>query len=217
MKHNRPVNPLKTLVIAALGFDEKFIVRCITRNDPTNIDKVVLFQPSTGDDYSRRRSEEAWKNLKKVVEEYMGIRIEKRQVNPTIIIDVIGEVRRLITSWSGDRIVICGGSGMRALAIALVAATFTLPLEDRNKVVIDIDLESSDKYVRIRPSDVDRLKLTSREEQVLEAVARLGEASVADISRDTGLSKPTVSRIAKRLAEWGYLERVGKGVYKMRL
>ena len=217
MEHDRLVDPLKTLVIAALGFDEKSIVRCITRNDPTSIDKVVLFQPSTGDEYSRKRLEEAWNNLRKVIEEYAGIRIEKRQVNPTIIIDVIKEVRRLITSWGGNRIVICGGSGMRALAIALVIATFTLPPEDKNKVVIDIDLESLDKYVRIRLSDVDRLKLTDNEEKVVEAVARLGEASVADISEYTGLPKSTVSRIAKRLAEWGYLERVGKGVYRMRL
>jgi len=205
-----------TLILAALGFDEKFIVRCIMRNNPSEIARVILFQPLSRDNYSERRSQQAWNNVRKVVEEYMGIEVEKHQIDPALMMNVIREARKLIIDWAGKRVIICGGSGMRALAIALVTATFTLPPEDKNKVIIDIDLESSDNYVRIRPGDIDKLRLTPRDEKVLEAVAKLGKASVADISRVTGLSKPTVSRTAKRLAEWGYLERVGKGVYRAR-
>ena len=217
---HRMQNMARATIIATLGFDEKFLVRCVLRvNSTARASKLVLYVARPLDDYSRQRVERAWRELNRILGEYVGVSIIRRDVDPTDFWGIVELARRdIVEALREGMVVVCAGSGMRAVVVALVTAALTLPHDlDYSMIEIQADLESGGVYVSYTVAEaLETRSLEAREYVILETIKRLREASVKDIHKETGIPKSTVSRLAKKLERLGYLEKVGHGIYRLR-
>ena len=210
----------RATILGVLGFDEKFLVRCALRAySALGVFRLVLYVARPRDDYARQRVEKAWSELKKILGDYAGILVERRDVDPMDYWKIVETARSdIVNALKRGKVVICAGSGMRALVTALITAALTLPKGlDPSMVEIQVDLESGEGYISYTAAEaLETTELEARELMILETIKRLGEASVKDIHAETQIPKSTISRIAKKLERMGYLQRVGHGVYKLK-
>jgi len=210
-------------VVGVLGFEEKFLARCMMRvHGGGGLSRVVLFVPSPSDDYSSRRSEEAFRALKKLAEEYMGAAVERVVVDPADFWGCVSRARSLIMSIldSGvEKVFLCIASGMRALVAALIVAALTLPRDyDLERVVVQGDLESGTGMVEFAVSQVRSLaELTSTEERVLKLLSEVGELRLSDVARRLELPKSTVWRTLVSLERKGLVEKLPQGLYRAKV
>jgi CRISPR locus-related DNA-binding protein len=205
-------------VIGVLGFDEKFLVRCVLRaSSGYRVCRVVVLLPKPLDEYSMVRSEDAWGRVQRILADYAGITIEKIVANPTEFWSIVSTSRKIISEMLGrGKAIVCFSGGMRVLGTALVVAALTLPEAwEQSAIEVCIEHETHAGYTCFTPSQaLAPLKLSQREYQVLKTLQEYGEAGPTLIEKETGLPKTTVWRILRKLEKNDIVQQTQKGRYK---
>lgn len=212
---------MATAVIGALGFEEKFLARCMMRaHGHGGLRSITLFVPTPSDDYSARRTESAFSTLRKLAEEYMGgVRVERVFVDPLDFWGCVSRVRRLVAQLLDEgfeRVVLCIASGMRVLVAALIVGALTLPRGyDLSRVAIEADLESGTGTVVFSAAQVRSLgELSATEERVLRLLSERGSLRLGDIARLLDMPKSTAWRALSNLEKRGLVARRPSGIYE---
>ncbi len=208
------------VVVGVLGFDEKFLARCLMRAyTQGGLEDVTVLVPEPGDEHSRERVEAARESLRRIVEDYMGVRISFASVPRGSLGAAFHKARKAIEEAlsSGRPVLLCLSGGMRYMLLALLAALLSVkpdyPALWESRV--EADLESGEGSVGLPAASLRALaSLEPREVAVLEALWSLGEAGPSAVAAETGLPKSTAYRILEGLARVGLVERLGRGRYR---
>ncbi|MEB3774249.1 MAG: CRISPR-associated CARF protein Csa3 [Desulfurococcales archaeon] len=199
-------------IIATLGFEEKYIVRCTLRYSTRfRIGGVTLYTATPTDEYSEERVSNAFRQAVKVLG-YMGIEPRLERMNPYRYLQNIEDLRRLILEKArSGYVIVCITGGLRIIGATLLSAALLLPSPPPRNVIVSIEHDVEQGYVEAPLEALEKLRsLSGREMLVYEAVKELGEAGPTDISRELGIPKTSAWRILNRLAERGLLVRSGR-------
>ncbi len=206
-------------VIALLGFDEKFLIRCVVRASAKySIEDCLVLVPKPTDEYARVRSGDAWNRASRILGDYVGVKVSRVEVDPSDFWGIVSMARRYIfEKLASGRVVVCFSGGVRAIGTALVLAALTIPgAFEQSAVEVCIEHEAHQGYTCFTPQQaLAPLKLSGREYRVIQTLIELGEAGPAAVSRETGIPKATVWRILRKLCENGIVKEVGGGRYRV--
>jgi CRISPR-associated protein Csa3 len=186
------------ILISAIGFEEKFLVRCFLRRGKNQIHKVILVKPKDGDN---RKTEEAISNLKKILDE-ASVPLEMLEVNPLDFVSAVVTIARKVKSIKRKDFLLNLSSGMRILNLEILSAFMMLGYDAE----IEVELESLNGLVVWRLKDLIPTELDDKEKVILKAI-RDGHYKVRDISSVTKIPLSTVSKKIAELESKGYLER----------
>ncbi len=208
-------------VLGVLGFEEKFIVRCALESRGKAAEaKAILYAPRPRDEFSREKIDGAWSGIKKFLAEYADFKIERKEVNPLDFWGLVGMVKNdIVEALRRGKVVICGGSGMRAPVIAMVVAAMTLPRDSRRDLVeINVHLESGEGSIRFLVSDAFLEEMLAENEfEIIKTISKLGgEAGVKQVSEALGRPKSTVSKLLKKMAMKGTIKHIDPGRYRVK-
>lgn len=212
-------------LLGATGFDERLLLRCALHYaEIYTLRRAVLVHPEPRDELSMRRAEETLRNVRRVLEELMGVSIEVKTVDPRNLMVTVSELRAIIEdSLRRGVVCLCLGSGMRALNVALLVAAVTLPEGyDKGMVRVCIELEGWAERVEMPLSVMLRKPvLDAREQRVLSALKSLGgQGRLSDIHEalrrgQIEYPKSTLRKVLGRLEELGVVRRVRRGYYEL--
>ncbi len=216
MGGGEPAGRPSYVLVGVLGFDEKFLARCLMRVYARGgLRSVSLLVPRPVDNYTARRIGEARASLEKIARDYAGASIEFREVERGSLIQAYMEAKRVIEGalGAGSAVVVCLSGGMRYMLLALLAAALGVPrgyprLEES---IVEVDLESGEGHISI-PLRVLRSMpcLDHDEARVLQALIEAGRATLTELASRTGLAKSTVWNVLQRLVKLGLAEDLGR-------
>lgn len=208
-------------ILALLGFDEKFLARCIMRNFATgNLREVVVLVPEPADEFAAARVSNARQSIERLARDYAGVDVEFIEVVRGSFRDAFLKGREAALRIISRRLSItfCLSGGMRYLLVVLIAVALSLP-RDHPQVResrIEVDIESGEGFVTLPLSALRWVSsLDSNELKVMEALWKLGQAPLTRLVEETGLPRSTVWKALNKLEGGGLVERIGKrGGYK---
>ncbi len=202
-----------SLFLGVLGFDERFLARCLLRVfSGRGLGRVVLFVPEPVDDVGRRRSGEALEYLEGLVRDYIGVELRVVRVGHGDFGGLfLGAWRELARGVSeGLEPVLCLSGGMRYGLLALVAAAVGLGAGG----VAQVDLESGQGFVEVPLAPLRGLAgLSGRELAVLMFLWERPGSRLSDVASGLGLAKSTVYKVLGRLVEAGLVRVEGRRYY----
>ena len=200
-------------IIASLGFEEKYIVRCTLRySSKYRIKSVLLYTSTPTDDYAQKRVEKAFEQAKKILGDYLGIDVGLKTINPYKFLDNVEEIRnQILKQASSERVIICISGGLRLITSALLAAALLIPPPAPSNIEICIEHDVEQGYAATSLKALERLKFMDRRHLLVYNILKeLGDAGVSDVTKLTGLPKTTVWRILNKLADDGLIIRDGR-------
>ncbi|TRM75095.1 CRISPR locus-related DNA-binding protein [Sulfolobus sp. A20-N-F6] len=186
------------ILISAIGFEEKFLVRCFLRNGKNNIDKVILIKPE-GEENPKTR--EAINNFKKLLDE-ASIPLEILEVNQLDLISTIVKISKKILSIKKRDFLLNLSSGMRILNFEILATFLMLGYDAK----VEIEAENLTGVVTFELKEIVNDELDEKEVEIINAI-KGGHKKVRDIAKVTNIPLSTVSKKINNLAEKGYLEK----------
>ncbi|MBS7287540.1 MAG: CRISPR locus-related DNA-binding protein [Candidatus Freyarchaeota archaeon] len=190
------------IIVASLGFEEKFILRAIMRRGLKEGDKIVVIMPEGGD----TRGERALQVISDVVLKLSDgtVEVVKHQVNVRDFYGAVSSIRNLLRELSLEgRLVVNLSGGIRLLIIETLAAVLSLGLQDAE---IEIETEDSSTVAVIPVRALYPLELELVEKQILQQAAEKGEIRLKDLE-GLKLPKATLWRKLARLTQQGLLEK----------
>ncbi|MEB2835658.1 MAG: helix-turn-helix domain-containing protein [Desulfurococcales archaeon] len=207
------------LLVGALGFSEKLLVRCVMRVYATRgLSGVAVLVPSQSDSYSREKISTAMNSLRSIVEGYMGVPVEFREVPRTSFAAAFHETRSILgeAAAAGRAVVLCMSTGMRHMLLAMLAAGLSLTGEAGQEALVEVDLESGEGYFTIPLGALRGLaSLGPLEARILEALWAGEAATLPGLSEALGVPRSTLWRILRRLEAQGLIAKRGpRGGYK---
>ena len=209
----------RACVIGVLGFDEKFLVRCVVRvSSKYDVVECRVLVPKPTDEYAKVKSGDAWIRVSRVLGDYVGLNLHRVEVDPSDFWSIVSLARRYIFEKLHEgKVVVCFSGGVRVLGTALVIAALTVPgAFEQHNVEVCVEHEAHQGHTCFTPSQaLAPLKLTDREFAIIQKLIELNEAGPSTLSRETRIPKATVWRILKKLVEDGIVEEIGKGKYRV--
>ena len=193
------------LGFAVLGFEEKFISRCMIRNYK-DLRKFYLIIPG--------EKTQKLKNAMRVIEsvaEAAGIEIEEIVIEELNMMKIYQKLFIILKNFlEENEILLCLSSGLRGVGISLLlAAIEATRYYSPTRVKISIDWENLSGHEEYRLSDFLSVSaLSSREIEILRILSR-SPMSARKLSIELGMPYATVWRAVKRLEELGYVKRKG--------
>lgn len=186
------------ILISAIGFEEKFLVRCFLRQGKNNIDKVILIKPE-GEENPKTR--EAINNFMKLLDE-ASIPLEILEVNQLDLISTIVKLSKKILSIKKRDFLLNLSSGMRILNFEILATFLMLGYNAK----VEIEAENLTGFVTFDLKEIVNDELDEKEVEIINAI-KGGHKKVRDIAKFTNIPLSTVSKKVNDLAKKGYLEK----------
>ncbi|MEM3906827.1 MAG: CRISPR-associated CARF protein Csa3 [Nitrososphaerota archaeon] len=179
------------LLLATLGFDEKFIIRFLIRHGANREDKIVILFP-TGSQQSEKTTK-ALETIKKVTE----VPIEDLAIDLLNPKKMFRKIERVISSPAYQEVIVFLSGGMRILLLITLLAIF---LSRRLNIQVEIDSEDGDIHLSV-PMAAIFAPPNKRKLLILQGIKN-GQ-TLTEISKNTGFSKATVSREVSQLESLG--------------
>lgn len=201
------------LGFAVLGFEEKFISRCMIRNYEY-LRKFYLIIPG--------EKTQKLKNAMRVIEsvaEAAGIEIEEIVIEELNMMKIYQKLFIILKNFlEKDEILLCLSSGLRGVGISLLlAAIEATRYYSPTRVKISVDWENLSGHEEYRLSDFLSVSaLSSREIEILRILSR-SPMSARKLSIELGMPYATVWRAVKRLEELSYIRRKGNKLEVVRV
>lgn len=180
------------MLIATLGYDEKFQLRAVGRWFGRGLSKVVVVG-SFDDDKARR----ALSSLEDYLDK-LGIQHERVEVNPHDMTDIVVKVGKLLASLAGQDVVVNLSGGMRIIIIGVLAAIILREA----KVTIEVETEDFAHLATFTSGDLMPVRLTEDHIKVLKAI-REGYTTINSIHGYLGMPLSTTWRKVKDLKDQG--------------
>lgn len=190
------------IIVASLGFEEKFLLRTIMRRGLREDDKIVVFMPEGGD----ARGETAFQNVEEIIQKITDgkVEISKHQVDIRNFYAAASSIRRLLKQLSFEgKLVINLSGGQRLLIFEILAAALSLGLRDAE---IEIETEDSSIVVTTPIRVLYPIELDHLDQQILRMVAERGTIRLKDLE-GLGVPKATLWRKLNKLTQQGLLEK----------
>lgn len=189
------------IVIIALtfGFDERFAIRALMRRGIRGAVRIAVLVPEEGE---QERLERALSVLNDFVTQYVTERGIERLAVP--VEDFLGSVlmlARTFRSWTERPVVLNLSGGMRLL----VAEALSAALLSRVPMTVEIESEDGKVLAEFSTTVLTLPETDEVDRQIIESLG-YGAMTLGLLSERLGLSKPTVWRRLRRLAEAGLLE-----------
>ena len=202
------MNKIKMCMIgfAVLGFEEKFISRCMIRNYE-ELRKFYLIIPG--------RKSEKLENAMRVIRsvaDAAGVQIEEIVFGELNMMKIYQRLLKLMRNLLvEEEVLLCLSSGLRGVGISLLlAAVEATKYASPARVKISVDWENLSGHEEYRLSDFLSVPaLKSREREILTLLSE-EPMSARQLSMRLGIPYATAWRAIKRLEELGYLRRRGK-------
>lgn len=208
------------VLLGVLGFDEKFLARCVMRNFAGGrLRRVVVLVPEPTREVAEKVGR-ARESLEKLVREYVEVDIEFLEVPRGSFKAAFHAARRAMAGAleGGSSLVICLSGGMRYTLLALIAAALSLrtdyPTLPGSRV--EVDLESGEGHVSLGLAQLRVLaSLDPVEVKALEGLweafeEKGGPVTLTELEQRTGLARSTLWRALTRMAAAGLVEREGR-------
>jgi CRISPR locus-related DNA-binding protein len=187
------------IIAITFGFDEKFAIRALLRHFASDRTRVVVLLPEDGQD---DRVERGLSVLNDFVKRYVneeGVEVVKVPVG-----DFLGSVlflARTFRMWAERPIILNLSGGMRLLVVEALCAA----LMSRVPMTVEVESEDGKALAAFSTTDLSFPEIDEVDRQIIESLAR-GFRTLGLLSEELGLSKPTVWRRLKRLADAGMLQ-----------
>ncbi len=201
-------------LVATVGFDEKFIIRMITREGLNPGDKLFLFTLEP----IGEKALKAIRSVKDFVFKYHGREVEVKEDTVNVydfadaLLKLIPAIRGIVETY--DEVVVNLSGGMRILIIELLLAVMLACRSYRNpNIKIEVETENFENIVDI--SMLSELifaidELTKGKIKLLETVANVGEIPMNELARKMNKDLSSISRQAQDLIYAGLLEELSK-------
>ncbi len=189
------------ILVATVGFDEKFIIRAILRN-LKELEKIYLV--------TARPIEEKVEKAINQVKQFVNVALQAPGFKVDVdVVDIevkdfpsaISKVKKECFSELRDYVVSLGG-GMRAVVLATLAAF----LISGARGEVEVELENFQGVVRFKPELFKVISLGDYDRSIIESLARRDRATYKELLEDTGLSRATLFRALKSLKLKGLVE-----------
>lgn len=190
---------------SVVGFEEKFIGRCIMRNY-RELKKFYLIIPS-------RKSEKVENAVKiiNVITDAAGVSTEEIQFEELNMLKIYQKLFTILkNALKEDDVLLCLSSGFRGVGISLLLAAveatrFSSPM----KIKISVDWEDLSGHEEHYLSEFLSIPiLGTREIEVLKLLSK-EPMSVRELSIRLGIPYATLWRTVKRLQNLGFVKRKG--------
>jgi CRISPR-associated protein Csa3 len=191
------------LMIATLGFDEKFIIRELLRRGVDENTKVILL--SSGEDQRTENAYNAIKELSKTIPfqtEFKNVNIKEPYLS-------ISDLRKMIKSYTGDKIVFNISGGQRILIFYLLCAITSLG----QKGEIVIHSEDSSFTVNLPTNIMFQMNLDDVDNAILDLISKKTKIRASELSKLLNMPQVTVWRRIKRLQELGLVDYKSREYY----
>ena len=201
------------VLVATVGFDEKFVLRAIMRRADT-LSRVYLVTATPVEERAARAV--------KLVEDFVNrvlkgpgreVRLDVIEVDLRDFFGVVAELRRKCfeEGKTADTYVVSLSGGMRALVLAVLAA-FVI---SGRAGEVEVELENFSGVVRFSPELFRGVSLGDYDRRVVKSLAQRGKATYRELLADTGLPRATLFRTLKNLRLRGLIraEVVGRTSY----
>ncbi len=189
-----------TVIIAiTFGFDEKFAIRALLRHFAPDRTKVVVLLPEDDQDDRVGRGLSVLNDFVKRYVNEEGVEVVKVPVG-----DFLGSVltlARTFRMWVERPIILNLSGGMRLLVVEALCAA----LMSRVPMTVEVESEDGKALAAFSTTDLSFPEIDEVDRQIIESLAR-GFRTLGLLSEELGLSKPTVWRRLKRLADAGMLQ-----------
>jgi len=193
------------VLVFTLGFDIKFHIKSILRHG-RNLSKIIIVLSKPLDD----RAQKAFDELKKFINEYVGISFEAVTIDPLDFYSSIKILREKFRENIGSEYVFNLSGGMRAVVLATLLAA----LYSNVKSIVEVELENFRGIVSFPISVLSLSEPSSEEKRLLKYLAVKGSGSLDDISSSLGIPRTTAYKMIKNLESKGYITgtRIGKKI-----
>lgn len=190
------------IIAVTFGFDERFAIRALMRRPVRGEVRIAVLVPEDGE---QERVNKALAVLNEFVTRYVTERGIERVTVP--VEDFLGAVlmlARTFRSWTERPVVLNLSGGMRLL----VAEALCAALLSRVPMTVEIESEDGKVLAEFSTTDLTFPETDEIDRQIIESLG-YGTMTLGLLSERLGLSKPTVWRRLRRLADAGLLEVSG--------
>lgn len=195
--------------IATLGFEEKWIIRMLTRHGIERGDKLIILTYRRID-----RVENAIKAITDFIGKYYKGEVEL-SIHEIPVHDLhraLEEIVRIIRGVSGVPVVVNISGGMRALILELILA---LTIVKPENCIIEIESEDTTFTLKLPFTKVINLSvigsyLTEARKRILTILDSTPNLTAEELSRRLGVKVSTVRKHLDILEKLGLVSREGK-------
>ncbi|MEM3691663.1 MAG: CRISPR-associated CARF protein Csa3 [Candidatus Korarchaeum sp.] len=191
---------MRKVLIATLGFEERFCYRAILRHGMREGDKIILL---TGD--LTDKVERAYEWVDKFIKSSYGDSVEVRliKLNLNEVLESVKRISELLDSFEGSDVIVNLSGGMRVLvAYTLLACLMRV----RRNLVVEIEREDLSGVVSLDHRLLKLVKEGVKEEHLsLLELVRRGLGDVRSLARELGKDESTVRRYVSDLEELGLI------------
>ena len=194
---------MSTVLIATLGFEEKFCYRAVLRHGIKEGDRVILL---TGELVEKVVKAYDW--IRKLIQSSYGdsVSIELIKLNPSDPIKSVREISKIIRGIGDSRIIVNLSGGMRAV---IAYTLLSCMMNAREGMIIEMETEDLSGLITL---DWKLLKLlrdgiSDELRELLKAIAS-GSSDVKSLSSKLGKDESTVRRQLSLLKELGLIRVV---------
>ena len=179
-----------------MGFDVTAPISCVSAKID-EVEDVYVYVPKE----KHPKGEEALKSfeqyLKAINKEYKVIEVDPCNEN---------EIFKMVLNMK-EKNLICGGSGLRVLGIALTLAC----IMSKSKCFISVNYEGGGACVNL---ELDEIPFKRKEEALIYSYLKAkGASSLDELSKTLNINKKTLWRILTDMEDEGLVKRVKRGIY----
>ncbi len=187
------------IIAITFGFDERFAIRALLRHSASERTRVVVLLPEEGQD---ERVERGLSVLNDFVKRYINEEgVETVRVRIGDFLGSVLALARTFRMWAERPIILNLSGGMRLLVIEALCAA----LMSRVPITVEVESEDGKELAVFSTTDLSFPEIDEVDRQIIESLAR-GFRTLGLLSGELGLSKPTVWRKLKRLADAGLIQ-----------
>jgi len=202
------VIPMKRMFICTLGFDPKFQIRSLIRNNfKDNVKVIVVATPVDA------KARNALEDLKKFINEYLtNSSIETIEVRPLDVIDSIIRLCNIFKRKVNEDTIVNISGGMRLL----IFETFLAVILSGIKCKVEVELENFMGVAEI-PIEVLKVRVDVVTCKILKCL-RERRMTTGEIQVITGIPRSTLYRRLKELVNEGIIKKIeeeGIAFYKL--
>ncbi len=202
------------VLVATIGFTVDFVMRRVADLGRGSVSRVIALGIHVGDEAAWRRVEQAFKLLSGYLSG-LGIDSELARVRlgPGMVRSIRDALARASSLAGPDGTVeayLTGGPRILVAATIIAAMTSTPEVRDRLRIVVYGEGFEGALNLQVGPI-VEYLKLRGGEARIIEEIARLGEATAAQLLGVLGVKRSTLYKKLAELEARGLLRRDGRG------
>lgn len=189
-----------TVIVASLGFEERFLLRAVVRRGVRESDKIVVFMPERGDP----RGEKAFQTLRELVEKaFPQVEVVRHEVNIQDFYGAVSMIKGILSGLALEgNLVLNLSGGQRLLILEILAAALSLGINAE----LEVETEDSSSCISVPLKVMRPLELDNVDREILRRAAETGEVRLKDLEY-LNVPKATLWRKLNRLAEEGLLEK----------